>query len=289
MGGGIYTQRHEYANPLTRVVGGAPLPPNTNYAYNNLHLTGVVFGNNLSHRLYQPPANALSAIPATGWVASTLSNVDVVHPLNNHDINFRVLPTIFPLLKTCWNIYTNQPHTYMAGAEFRLFVFNGPGAPGANLLVLPGVNVGPGNGQWSPVAVAPGVYHRTSSANPLQPMNFPMHSGRHYQLVETVTPTGYAAPFGQWRIQVVPDGSIPPILGLAVVPAGYGEWGINMPEIVRDNPTVVRYYVGNRRDFNLPMAGGHGAGLFIWSGGAMVTTGLLAAAFIVVKRRRETA
>ena len=79
MGGSIFTQRYEYANPLTRIPG-LTLPSGTTYAYNNLHLTDITFGNNLSYQLYQPPVNALSAIPLAAWVDSSLNAPVAVSP-----------------------------------------------------------------------------------------------------------------------------------------------------------------------------------------------------------------
>ena len=85
MGGGIFTERHIYANPLPMNNQFVSLPANVN-EYSNLNLTNVTFGGNSAREAYPSPINALAAISVDAWVANTLSAG--THPLNNYDINF---------------------------------------------------------------------------------------------------------------------------------------------------------------------------------------------------------
>ena len=65
-------------------------------------------------------------------------------------------------------------------------------------------------------------------------------------------------------------------------------WGNNMPRLIRLDDDTARYYVGNRPDFNLPMTGGTGPAIFIFSGMAAILagTGVAMAMYRTQKNKR---
>jgi len=137
----------------------------------------------------------------------------------------------------------------LTGAVFALYRYTGNGTPSAGLMPAAG---------W----VRHGNTH-TSTNNPLSPIIFglnPLYT--YWQLVEVVPPVGHMAPHGQWRVALTFDisdvhtGFVISIMGEASTP--------NFVPLTGEEGFV--YVVGNRVDFELPLAGGRGARMYIFVG-----------------------
>jgi len=211
-------------------------------------------------------------------------------------------PTRFwPFLKTDQFLNSSTPHSYLPGAEFRLFVYNGPGEPD-NVLITADMVIPP------PTTPMPGtwsfVWEDTSSdGTPPAAMWFPMMPGRYYQLVEILAPVGFQVPWSQWRISVTGAVSAATIQGTglsrSVVSSGVGNDATNI--VLRENHTIAggrtpncdpdstpdysprvttAFLISNRPDLQLPMAGGTGVVLFTAIGSSMAGLGI---AFFYIK------
>jgi len=172
---------------------------------------------------------------------------------------------------------------YLPGAEFRLFVYNGTGAPAENLVVSHNNIVpspAPGTAQpgtWSLVVI------RNSNGNfnniTPEPMWFPMMPGRHYQLVETIAPVGFQVPWGQWRITVSGATNAATIQGTGLQRSEIAMGGVGIQEVVElQNHVIIgeclphcpsdcedphmnpltAFLINNRMEFDLPLTGGEG-------------------------------
>ena len=110
-----------------------------------------------------------------------------------------------------------------------------------------------------------------------------MVPGRNYQLVETVPPVGYQAPFGQWRITVT-SANFPtlPYPTLNIVPIG----NTSIPNIEPCGTAPATYFIYNRNDFSLPLSGGRGAVFFTVSGSTVLMLAVIAAIYFSFIRRR---
>ncbi|MCL2360967.1 MAG: prealbumin-like fold domain-containing protein [Defluviitaleaceae bacterium] len=108
MGGGIFTENHEYAINLNMLAVPAP--------YSNLTIQNMTFLDNSANLAWAPPINAL----ATGIPAGSQSIY--THPLNNYDINFQLDSNIieFQFTKTN-NIVTPATGEPVPGAVFQLY------------------------------------------------------------------------------------------------------------------------------------------------------------------------
>jgi len=204
--------------------------------------------------------------------------------LNNYDINYAPdpdpwflgnIPT-WPLFKTDMAVYTNFANrVYLPGAVFDLLVYNGTGTPAAGTLVTPNM-VGPASEgyPWSLV-----VSH-TSGGPGSTPMPLPMQQGRTYQLVEVLAPAGHQIPFGQWRI--TQPATLTLARNLAITPIG------DAPTLYRPVAGTALYYIGNRTDIRLPMAGGFGSSQGVMAvGAALVASGGVVAYWYVAKQKRR--
>ncbi|MCL2404844.1 MAG: hypothetical protein FWC92_04770 [Defluviitaleaceae bacterium] len=126
MGGAIYTQRHEYRDPLLRVSptwAGAEA-----YAYSNIVFTAGTtnpFSNNWVQVPETPPFNASSAIAYAIFGGINTASGTAPHNrhiLNSRDINFRSDDLLFTFTKRDYHIdaptYNNNP---IAGVVFHLY------------------------------------------------------------------------------------------------------------------------------------------------------------------------
>jgi len=188
-----------------------------------------------------------------------LSNRRIVVPLNVHKtgsglISMNPPPTTLAQLN----------NTLLEGAVFALYRYTGPGTPASGLVPATGW-VRYGNVQ-------------TSTNNPLAPMVFGVGLfHRYYQLVEISPPPGHMAPFGQWRLTLTFDTAANALTGIAV--DIQGDTGTPSLERLTGEQGFV-FAVGNRIEFELPLAGGSGRGLYILTGSLML---MLAVAAIVGK------
>jgi len=229
------------------------------------------------------------------------------NPANDWDVEWFVgnIPTRYwPILKTDHYLSTGL-HRYLEGAVFRLFVYNGPGTP-ANTLLPPDVLFPPPGppGDWS--LVAERVSNGGPNGSPPEPMWFPMMPGRHYQLVEVLSPVGFQIPWGQWRIIVNGATSIATIQGTGLtsnVIAGNGGIGtatilpspnhMTLQNICTPNCpsdcdgthaiSIDAYLIRNWPDFYLPLTGGTGIVNITIAGAVVVGMGLVL--LLVVKVR----
>jgi len=182
----------------------------------------------------------------------------------------------WPIHKTDWNLYTALPHNYLPGAEFKLFVYTGEGAPG-DVLITESIF-----GQDLPWSL---VETQTSSGLSSTPMIFPMMPGRVYQLIETIPPEGHQLPWGQWQIRVVADESRPQGYRLEVEAIG----SISQPVLLGNytDPQNPVYRVGNREDIVLPLAGGSGTSNIMLGGTVLIVMALLLLGYKMFKQKQS--
>jgi len=286
MGGGIFTERHEYASPLTRYTG-SPLLGAQTVAYSNLTLHNIVFNYNRANRRYVPPTNATAVLPNTIFAGSTTSqpaNAVRIHPLNNYDINFRIPGHDFIFNKTNHLLYNDPPQAVpLQGARFRVFrtdidptlanlpinslgliIFDPTGAP---------------NSPWEEVEM---IGSHISSDMLAVPLGFEMIPGFTYQLVEYMAPSGFRIPFGQWRMwQSNPLDHT--IISFQDVDTAVPVFLQNNNPTIRPELPTGRWFVGNMPDFELPLTGGLGSGAIrLTMAGAGVLTLALAYAAVPI-------
>jgi len=290
MGGGIFTERYEYENPLTLIE--YPLNPGGVYdAYSNLTLYDVYFNNNEANAAHVPPINATAVIPATAFDETSVA----AHPLNNFDINFYGERERFAFFKTDYRLYTGtNPLDYLLpDAQFRVFRSQAPAS-----LIVPPLGIGAAylvtmdssnnpNAPWEEVTLT----RSSSSANTDAYIYFYMIPGFYYQIVEVLAPIGFQTPMGQWRVEVC---EIAPE-GFVVTPIGGG----SIPPLIPIPPTLcgdppedcecvtVSWFVGNMRDFDLPLTGGLGIGAPVAAGAVAIVVAGVASFLIVLKRKRS--
>lgn len=171
----------------------------------------------------------------------------------------------FRFHKTDYRIYGNpQPgwneiDTFLLpGAQFRLFAYDGPGTPSDEELVHAETMVP--NGNW--VQVWAGTSENIASNY----MNIALETRfSYFQLVETLAPSGFMTPMGQWRIAISDE---PPVNET-------GWYSLEDDFYVRitnigDTLLFIRrpngvWYVGNRLDIELPLTGGAGSFVSLYS------------------------
>ncbi|MCL2405844.1 MAG: hypothetical protein FWC92_09920, partial [Defluviitaleaceae bacterium] len=107
---------------------------------------------------------------------------------------------------------------------------------------------------------------------------------RYYQLVELVPPPGHMAPFGQWRLTLTFDTAANALTGMAVDPHGDS---ITPPLERLTGEQGFVFAVGNRLDFELPLAGGSGRSVYIYSGMFMLFVAVVAMVYIVLGRVKQ--
>ena len=263
MGGGIFTELHQYA-----VVNLTDL-----LAYSNLTIANSTFfdDNTAGQGAFTPPANAF----AWTGIPGVAQGIDVSihnHPINNYDINWRRGAGV-PLRLHKGNQYLIGNTSFTAigqiapylleGAYFTLFRFIGTGPVPDHAYV--------GSPVWEVV-----VANARSTGNILTPIVMNLTPEATYHLVELLAPAGYMIPMGQWRITVTP-----------AVPGGFTITSIGtlIPDLVHLGGY---FYVGNRIDFYLPLAGGRGAELYMHSGiGFLVLAMVISMAYIIHAKRER--
>jgi len=298
-GGGIFTERLEYADPLT-LIQGALNPAGVPNSYSNLSLLGVTFGGNTAIRHFLPPINAAVAIPTAGFVAASTSQPDTVpldnprrHPLNNYDINFRVPLHEFEFLKADQRLF-NGTIVLLEGALFRLYRNVAPWLPlGTTASYLALSDTDP---RWEPVIFESGLlssydYVAQSQALPI-PTTFLMDHRHSYQLVEIMAPAGFQIPFGQWRIT-----SSATTINNPVVIGGHAAGFVRSTDSSLDGAVhhatrrASLFYLGNLLVFELPLTGGTGssATTYAVAGGAVLGSAAVLAFFFGTKKKKSKA
>lgn len=99
-----------------------------------------------------------------------------------------------------------------------------------------------------------------------------------YRLIETVAPSGYMKPVGQWNVRVVPSGDVK-FTFLEVT----GEGGIHPPAI---EDTEAGYRIRNYKPINPPVTGGRGIDRFLIMGATVAVGGLMITVHLVLQRKR---
>jgi len=293
LGGGIFTEMHEYANPITDVYE----------AFGNIILSvinqGEVpndFHGNSASILVSSPTNAgdlvytdwnnneQQRLPYSSNTSQPASILDPYrHPLNNYDINF-IASMLFEFLKTDYQIY-DDPYVVnlLENAQFILvrtpaedFDFTtGQVTFTAGVPDLPWVRV---------PNTSPSIVRMTSTLNNDEPVAFYISPGFVYHLIEVVPPSGFQLPGVEWRIQFI-DGEFDvstigtswpatPLIRLSVCDC-------LTPECARGD---IEWVLGNHREFQLPLTGGSSIMIFIASGTILLAAaGALAIA--IIKRK----
>jgi len=282
LGGGIYTQRHEYEIQLTRIPGAIGVLPE-NIAYSNLILHDVYFANNTANRRYVPPVNATAVLPATlpnrAFInTSQPTNPIRVHPLNNYDINFRADDVLFEFFKTNeYGITPNPGANLLPGARFRVYRADSTSLGGIDQggLVPQGAAADPAS-PWEAVDM---ILYESESGPGADPIAFEMTPGFIYQLVEYLAPSGFQIPMGQWRIWVDTD-NVPDIMFQRI-------GGTSFPEFIYSSTGYegVNWFLPNMRQFELPLTGGIGTSMFILAGSTVLIIAVLALSVITIKKK----
>ncbi|MCL2361805.1 MAG: hypothetical protein FWC73_08345 [Defluviitaleaceae bacterium] len=280
MGGGVFSERHDYNSPLIRV---SPAYTGDQIAYSNLSLVNVTFAENRASRRYVPPSNALTHMPHLGFATTSQLTYPVpvrVHLLNNYDINFRVSPVLFEFFKTNQQLYANPPMAVLLpNARFRVFRADASGLSiGGDGLVQVDIANQP-NSPWQEVNMTENVSPGVATMDPL---GFYMTPGFIYQLVEYQAPSGFQLPMGQWQIINDPTDST------IILFKDIG--GVIIPPFILNNfsPIDIDWFLGNWVDFELPMSGGAGSVsvLLTFAGLAFVSLGGVLMFFIRTRKKR---
>ena len=236
-GGGIYTVRAIPNNPLDYNTPGG--------VYDFMTIgSGATFHSNTARQWFYPPTviNApggtpTNQLPNIEWNIATGSSVNsngYLYLLNNYDINF-VGQTGF------WYLGNQE--------KFRFTKTNSITNPHQGLGLL---------GAWFQLYWRPDSAAAWQTRGPLVSSNtqgivrLPLtQTTGEYRLIETLAPSGFQTPFGYWLIDTSRVNT-----RLAV--NGISEHSGN-PQFVRHPATTGNWYVGNRADFELPLAGGLGS------------------------------
>ncbi|MCL2570794.1 MAG: hypothetical protein FWE11_00170 [Defluviitaleaceae bacterium] len=302
MGGAIFTMRHEYRDPMTRVTpdwAGAP----ATFAYSNIILSGVNnFSANNAVTIEIPPQNAAEAI-ANSLFGTTSQGAEVTprHPLNNADINFMHRPEgTFYFFSTDQRVFRDvDPYIHrLAGTQFILFRTISPHVTDAMFNADPDGRLVrfDANGEalsalWMEIPFSCDNYTAISANSPI---SFDFDARFTYQLVQVMSLPGFQIPMGQWQITynsnaaagsnpfnvTVFGGHTSP--GLASTDSRF-PLGTNHPLPPEHNI----WYFGNWPDFELPLSGGTGMSLFIISG-SVITAMAVAALVLIVKKNLGT-
>jgi len=248
-----------------------------------------------------PPAGrALPAVPFWTFRHGSAGVVALQHPGTEYE-NPEVVENVaqsdwaignlrgprFEFLKTNYNIYNDPDHiNLLAGAQFRVFRAPIESVNASTGLIT--ITAGVPNAPWEPVADA-NIVNMTSTTNPNQPVAFYMtRPGFVYQIVEIAAPPGFQVPFVQWRISynngVFEDETIgvgyPQNDFRDLDPCDCGAPAASCPR------GKIIWFLGNHREFELPLTGGMGMSLMLVAAGTL----LIAAAavmIIVVKLRKN--
>jgi len=243
-------------------------------------------------RLREIQAPAGYRTPPGHWTVSISHNLGILPVYAEQNHNPPLLPPAVgagntPYAGHIWQRVPNVPYEFdfwktdhsgvpLAGAQFRLFVYNGDGVPvmPAHGLVTNDM-IGSGVNQWTEIGTA-----RTSSTT--DAMVFRMRPERHYQLVETVPPPGFQLPMGQWRITV--DTAVMPLYpSLNIDPTS----GVSMPGIVPRSGYNETYNIINWDDFVLPLTGGSGTLAYVLSGAFVLFAAMVGTVIVVLRKRRK--
>jgi len=189
-------------------------------------------------------------------------------PALEEDFHFRKTDQHLYTLVAPGNAWDMTDTILLGGAIFELFRFNGD-APPADMLVYSG-NIGNNPGQWQRVGTP-----LTSSDNPADPaMMFSLTVDGVYHLVEVAAPQGFMTPRGQWRIWVDEDEDS----GFAILNVGCPM----LPIILWNQEDT--FYVANMPDFELPMSGGLGRGMYHFAGLTMLFVAAGVGVWIFLRR-----
>jgi len=303
MGGGIFTELHEYADPLTRYDVADP-----NRAYRNLHLLNIMFGGNRAYSRHAPPVNAdelanPSISTSNPIIAGTIDTSQpantphLIHPLNNYDINFLQDEGVeFNFIKTDHQLnMTPRVVNPLGGAQFRVFRVVDPS------VALPTDDTGLvrfdstgalDDARFEEITFSGGLL--TSSATGY--MTIVMNPADIIQLVEVVPPVGFAPPFGQWRISydsVAEEFNTPVIIGSGTTPGFVNSDDVPAGQVPGFAPDDVHWYLANLPVIDLPLSGGTSAVVYTVAGSLTLGLGLAGAVYIqktknAGKRRRPT-
>jgi len=303
MGGAIFTARHEYFDPLQRVLPGwsGPEMPANRLAYSNIIFTGVAsFTGNTAVFHHMPPVNATAAIPATVFTSTSQDENEhniILHPLNNNDINFMHIPdAVFYFFSTNELLYRvgNPEIIPVSGTQFILFRTRYMHVTDAQLDADPNgwhvrfnASGESTSALWVEVPFVGGSYIATSSSNPMA-FNF---DGRYrYQLVQISAIQGFSVPMGQWHIRYNPlalateNPFVVTVIGPAT-PYGFASTDTWFPSTAVhpasiDEPAHYVWYFGHMLEMALPLTGGLGSTMLFMLGGVMLAGAVVAVLLI---------
>ena len=151
-----------------------------------------------------------------------------------------------------WNNLTWVNNNLLSGARFNLYRYTGTGTPAAVLVTQAMLE----SGDWERV----NTNVEESSGLFGEPITFYLTPGSYYQLHEIFAPADFQVPFGQWRLKVNPSApggiEITPIGGMA--PGFHHILCSLLAACGNDCDEGGHWFVGNQRQFQLPLSGGMG-------------------------------
>jgi len=158
----------------------------------------------------------------------------------------------------------------LSGAHFSVFRYMGTGTPASGIVTQAMIGV-----SWQLVDTF------VSTGNFSTPISFQMTPGRYYQLMETVAPTDFQLPRGQWRITLVvgeyaaPDGFRITAQGTSAIPTFVAAGGESVDGVLFGGTL----FVGNLPYSVPPMGITHGGGTAF----AMLVVAVLGAGLAALK------
>jgi len=274
LGGGIFTEAYDYSDPLLE-----------GWAYGNLSLSDVTFGDNSALSSFIPPRNvaALSHIGFNSTSQPSGTPVSNIHPINNLDINFWYRSVQFNFFTTDYELFMNpRVVNLLNSAQFRLFrvvdAYLDLPTSGDGLVILDDEGM-LNDPRFVEVSFVGGNF--TSSQ--ARYLSFIMDPRGVYQLVTVAAPMGFDLPAGQWRITYNRDDdrfNTPTIIGGIPMPGIMSSTSIPLEEIPAFAPEGEHWYVINMQPLELPYAGGYGSLMYNVAG--MVIMGFAAVVLGIV-------
>jgi len=205
---------------------------------------------------------------------------DFWHLANLRDLNFR-------FHKTDWGLYSNESHPnhpwefLLAGAHFRMFRFIGTnlGASEQVMFNTNGTIADPS--RWEEVTHNMNRTVSTGLQGTGQYIRYDIDPRHIYHIVETVSPQGFEPPWGQWRVGVTHPVSVSLPFVVQVTTIG----AMSTPAFIQVASITNYWFVGNRPQNVLPLAGGNGVSSFTRAGFLVIGTAILGAIMVVAIKK----
>jgi len=196
---------------------------------------------------------------------------------------------VFRFHKTDWGLYANEGHPnhpwefLLAGAQFRMFRFIGTSLGVGEQVIFNADGTLADPTRWEEITQHLNRTTSTGLTGAGQYIRYDIDPRYVYHIVESVSPPGYAPPWGQWRINVVHVASTGLVTQVVTIGDSFTPGFIQVP-------TVTNYwFVGNRPQLELPLTGGDGVSTFTMAAGFSIVciAGAILFMFIAKKKHRN--